>query len=107
MLAVVASGCGTIANLAGQEPWLLGQPPEREVAPFGGVDNDVRWMSRGLPPNEWMPWCIAAAAIDTPLSLAGDIITLPVTVPYALTHPEHNQSAPVGMHGGAVGEHRD
>ncbi len=86
ILAVAASGCGTMSNLAGQEPWLMGPPPQRETVAFGGVQNDVRWMERGLPPNEVGPLCVAAAALDMPLSLAGDIVTLPYTVPYTLVH---------------------
>jgi hypothetical protein len=81
-----ASGCGTLFNLAGEEVWVIALPQPRETVPFGGVDNDVRWMERGIPPNrwgnEWMPGCIAVAAADMPLSLAGDIVTLPWTVPY-------------------------
>jgi hypothetical protein len=57
---------------------------ERPASPFGGMANDARWMSRGLPPNNWLPWCVALAAVDMPLSLAGDIVTLPYTVPYML-----------------------
>jgi hypothetical protein len=75
------SGCGTLFNLAGSEVQLMG-PPLRETAPFGGVDNDVRLMARGVPPNEWRPVCIAVAGADMPLSLAGDVVTLPWTVPY-------------------------
>jgi hypothetical protein len=76
------SGCGTLFNLAGKEVCVIGLPQPHETAPFGGVDNDVRWMARGIPPNEWMPGCIAVATADIPLSLAADIVTLPWTVPY-------------------------
>jgi len=86
MLTTAASGCGTMFNLAGEEPWMIGLPRERQTAPFGGIDNDVRWLSRGAPPNEWRPWCIAAGAADMPLSLVGDILTLPYTIPYATAH---------------------
>jgi len=81
ILAGAASGCGTFFNLAGSEVQLIGSPP-RETAPFGGVDNDVRWMARGVPPNEWKPVGIAVAVADMPLSLGADIVTLPWTVPY-------------------------
>jgi hypothetical protein len=86
ILAAAAGGCGTMSNLGGQEIWLMAPQPRRETEAFGGVQNDVRWMARGLPPNEVGPLCIAAAALDMPLSLAGDIITLPYTVPYTISH---------------------
>lgn len=42
-------------------------------------------MARGLPPNEVGVVCIGAAMLDMPLSLVGDIITLPYTLPHWLT----------------------
>jgi hypothetical protein len=57
------------------------QLEERPAVPFGGVGNDARWMARGTPPNKWSPCCIGAAAVDMPLSLAGDVVTLPWTLP--------------------------
>jgi hypothetical protein len=95
MLAGGVAGCGTMANLAGEEPWLIGQAPKRDTAPFGGVDNDVRWMARGTPPNTWEPACIAAAALDMPLSLAGDIVTLPITIPAALSRSSTESDEPL------------
>lgn len=79
LLLSTSSGCGTLFNINGHEPWMIGPPPERAIVPFGGVDNDVRWMSRGIGPGNWKPYCIAAAAIDMPFSFVGDIITLPWT----------------------------
>jgi hypothetical protein len=73
------SGCGTLANLKGEEPWLIGFAPQRPVAPFGGIDNDLRWMKRGIRSDGWESGPIVAATIDMPLSFAGDIITLPWT----------------------------
>jgi hypothetical protein len=73
----MSSGCGTMANVMGQEVWLIGPPPERHIDVFGGVDNDVRWMSRGI--DAWASWAILAAAIDMPFSFVADIITLPWT----------------------------
>jgi hypothetical protein len=95
ILTICTAGCGTIANLAGEEPWLMGPAPKRETAPFGGVDNDVRWMARGAPPNAWEPVCIVAAALDMPLSVAGDMLTLPITIPAALSRSvEGSDEAP-------------
>jgi len=45
-LLVARSGCGTISNLNGEQPWLIGPPPKHSITPFGGVDNDVRVLSR-------------------------------------------------------------
>jgi hypothetical protein len=50
----------------------------RPIAPFGGVDNDLRCMKRGA---------IVGPAIDMPLSLAGDVITLPWTAFQSLRPP--------------------
>lgn len=79
MLLSTSSGCGTVANLKGEEPWLLGPAPQRQMTPFGGVDNDLRWMARGIEPDVIEPGPIVAGAIDLPLSLAGDLLTLPWT----------------------------
>jgi hypothetical protein len=62
-----------MANCAGKEVWLLGPAPERAIAPFGGVDNDLRWLARG-------PGAVPPAVIDMPFSFVGDIITLPWTM---------------------------
>ena len=79
VLLWTGSGCGTMANLAGQEPWLMGPAPVRTVDPFGGVDNDVRWMKRAIRTEGVEALPIVVAAIDIPLSLAGDVVTLPWT----------------------------
>jgi hypothetical protein len=73
------TGCGTLFNVKGHEIWLMGPPPERPIVPFGGVDNDLRLMSRAADPDHPSPPVIAAAAIDIPLSFVGDIVTLPWT----------------------------
>src|SRR5262249_7895482 len=83
-----ASGCGTLANLQGEEPWLIGFAPKRPVTPFGGIDNDVRWMKRGKGPDGWESGPIVAASIDMPLSLVGDVITLPWTAYQSLRPPK-------------------
>jgi hypothetical protein len=74
-------------NITGHEPWLLGPPPLRPIVPFGGVDNDWRWLKRGLGPDGAEIGPIAAAAIDMPLSLVGDVITLPRTLYQSLRSP--------------------
>ena len=85
MLTGSASGCGTLFNLNGKEPWVLGPPPERQTVPFGGIDNDVRWMTRGVP-LMGAPLCVVAAAVDMPFSFVGDILTLPYTFLCAVTN---------------------
>lgn len=93
-LLFAGSGCGTMRNVAGQEIWLMGPPPERPIAPFGGVDNDVRLMSRAIGPEGCDSCGVAAAACDMPFSFVGDIITLPWTTYQWLMakhlHPEVN-----------------
>src|SRR5262245_53372108 len=74
-----SSGCGTKFNLSGQEPWLMGSPPVRPTVPFGGVDNDLRWMRRGSGSDGAEPGPIVAAALDMPLCFVGDVVTLPWT----------------------------
>ena len=69
MLAVsLGAGCGTFANLQGRDnPSLDGccmGPPK----PFGGVSRDVRWSNEGY----------GVFLADVPLSLVGDLATLPV-----------------------------
>ena len=60
----------------------MGPAPERHIDVFGGVDNDVRWMSRGLAPAA--PWAVVAGVIDMPFSFVGDLITLPWTAYHSL-----------------------
>jgi uncharacterized protein YceK len=79
LLFCINSGCGTLFNVTGQEPWLMGPPPQRPIAVFGGIDNDLRWMARGIRPDGCESGPIVVAAIDMPLSLAGDVVTLPWT----------------------------
>jgi hypothetical protein len=79
VLLSTTSGCGTMSNVMGQEPWLIGPPPVRPTVPFGGIDNDVRWMRRGIGPEGCESLPMVAAAIDMPLSLVGDVVTLPWT----------------------------
>jgi hypothetical protein len=78
-LLFACCGCGTMFNLNGKEPWLLGEAPKRPIDPFGGVNNDVRILSR-FTPTDCPDLCfIAAVAGDTAFSSVGDLITLPWT----------------------------
>ena len=75
-LSAVATscGCGTMANIEGRRlpsPSPAGQEVSR---PFGGVRRDIEWaQSDDVPNHLWY-------AADLPLSLIGDLVTLPKTV---------------------------
>jgi hypothetical protein len=77
LLTYTNSGCGTLFNLSGHEVYLGPFTPERRIVPFGGVDNDVRWMARFK--DDPMPIGIVAPALDIPLSFVADILTFPWT----------------------------
>ena len=86
LAAPLLTGCGTMANMSGKSLALIG-PPDREVRPFGGVANDVRWVGEQVgwavktDEPQYAPFNLAAAGyfglIDLPFSLIGDVITLP------------------------------
>ena len=64
----VAGGCGTCANLEGKNLPALAPGKQYEPVAFGGVRNDIRW-------------CHSISLLfllDLPLSIAGDVITLPL-----------------------------
>ena len=89
-----------MSNVTGHEPWLMGAAPERTIVPFGGVDNDVRWMARGIQPDGWQPGPIVAGAIDMPLSFVGDVLTLPWTTYqwHFVARPSRKESSPAQPH---------
>ncbi len=69
-----ASGCGTCWN------FLDGGPFPR-MFPFGGVAHDVHIAVNGYGVVEDIV-NKPLSVIDLPLSLVGDVATLPVTIPY-------------------------
>src|SRR3954453_22688115 len=80
LLAALA-GCGTVANLAAPPTSTSGYRGMGPTAcePFGGVERSLVFggvLLMGGP----LAWPLSAAyvAVDTPLSLAGDVLTLPV-----------------------------
>jgi hypothetical protein len=96
MLLCATGGCGTAFNVTGHEVWVIGIPQERPIAPFGGVDNDVRWMSRGIKPDGWEPGPIVAGAVDMPLSFVGDVLTLPwTTYQWLIVYPPRAETGDV------------
>lgn len=90
------AGCGTMANLEGCQHVILSRPCQVKPRPFGGVANDLKWMLgtreadavsfsfQDFRPSNLVP-ALAIEALyiaDLPLSLIGDVITLPKTIPY-------------------------
>jgi uncharacterized protein YceK len=70
------AGCGTLSNLEGfsQTVWM-GFPTE-EPRPFGGVGNDCRMI--GVMAQSELGWLvIPPLVVDLPVSLVGDVVTLP------------------------------
>lgn len=68
LAASLGAGCGTFANMQGRDnpsPDGCCMGPPR---PFGGVSRDVRWSNEGY----------GVFLADVPLSLVGDLATLPV-----------------------------
>jgi uncharacterized protein YceK len=71
---LTTSGCGTMANVEGRR-LPISSPAGQEVSkPFGGVRKDIEWVKSGNSPGNLM------YVADLPLSLIGDIVTLPKTV---------------------------
>ena len=86
MVAVLAagSGCGTMANMERRNRPLMGRMLPGDPHPFGGVSQDVQWISSGgIAGALWF-------AADLPLSLVGDLVTLPITLrKKPVTSPPH------------------
>ena len=82
-LALAAlAGCGTVADTVGR-PFARFDTPAPHV--FGGVRSDWQMADGGL-------CCVVSAfapcfLFDLPLSLAGDLVLLPVTVPISIFRP--------------------
>jgi len=81
-LALLPGGCGTLLNINDMERLDLASrlpdekgPYERPAFPFGGVANNVAWITNFKEPIDVVHSCI-----DLPFSLVGDIVTLPWTV---------------------------
>jgi len=105
-IVLILPGCGTFMNLSSPPPKLA--PPsmacESECIPFGGV---ARSGLLGLVGVEYGPWylitggnqndtawsaagvtCLGIGAlVDTPLSLAGDVVTFPIALARSRCYP--------------------
>lgn len=91
---LLLGGCGTLVDLS--------QPAHaRGRRVFGGVRRDVAaliaLLSDGIPALVYVadhPYLLLLAPLDLPLSLAADLVLLPVTALHALVHAE--EPAPTG-----------
>jgi hypothetical protein len=82
------SGCGTAANLRGETVMYIGPAPfPCSTKPFGGVLQDVE-ISYSLPYGFLLLG-------DMPLSLAGDVVTLPWTT-FVYVHDRLNPMNKIG-----------
>jgi hypothetical protein len=73
--AVLTScGCGTMANIEGRRLPSPGPSGQEVSRPFGGVRRDIEWLHSEKSPSNLL------YAADLPLSLVGDLVTLPKTV---------------------------
>jgi uncharacterized protein YceK len=85
IVALLASGCGTMCNLGGAEQILI--PGTREPKVYGGIGNDFRWVGEqikwSVSPDGVGPFHLLAAGcfvIDVPFSFVGDTATIPCIV---------------------------
>src|SRR5271166_5898024 len=106
VLAFAPTGCGTAINLVGQDrkgDSATPAPAAKEV--YGGVSLDTHvaasWIAAPFveehPPNSALEMTLETVcktsvgawvlAVDLPLSVVGDTLTLPVTIPAALQKP--------------------
>jgi uncharacterized protein YceK len=70
LIVLLGSGCGTIENL------------NADSVPFGGAKYDIDYVMHGsgkMPVEDALVFR-PIAALDTPVSLVGDLITLPMTL---------------------------
>jgi hypothetical protein len=86
VLIVAATGCGTMRNLEGRQHYGGQQREWAPPQPFGGVGNDARWLGETVADVDEVldvPGAVVTCAfilVDMPLSLVGDVITLPRTL---------------------------
>jgi uncharacterized protein YceK len=98
------SGCGTIWNFdIGADAGGL----RRETRIYGGVQVDAEAVGKVVEPwnSGWGRVIAGLFIFDVPLSLAGDTLTLPVTIPMALlrkpepeTEPDRNPQGETSFH---------
>ncbi len=97
LVAVALIGCGTIANVSGGR-W-------RTSKIYGGVLRDVKstedWIAdysaepkTSIMRDVGVGVGVGLIAIDLPLSVVGDTLTLPITIPVALNRPRQPNLPP-------------
>ena len=107
MIPLLLAGCGTLCNLGGIESRQIGG-----TRPYGGVVMDARILRDEVGTGALAKTTgdITDSAfkclfwlIDVPVSLAADTLTLPITIPRALTRrlntpPDLEDIAPLWSH---------
>jgi hypothetical protein len=69
-------GCGTMSNLDGKPQTVWSGPPTSVPSPFGGVVNDCKTIEASA--GTALGWIeIPVLVCDLPISLGGDVLTLP------------------------------
>jgi uncharacterized protein YceK len=97
---VFSAGCSTVNNLIVGTPPAHGGPIEPMNEVYGGVKTSVQEGLDGIvrPQSAETPLTgLAILAVDTPLSLIGDTLTLPITVPAAIKRRNQRKQDVVGM----------
>jgi len=101
LLAVLGSqsGCGTVVNLwLGVDERDPAARPPMDTQAFGGILNDFHGVDEALRGEEGLWMSLLGfpffAFIDLPLSLAGDLLTLPYTSLYVVVRAERKASPP-------------
>jgi len=83
---LAATGCGTMRNMDGRTTYNGPKTEWTPPTPFGGVANDARWLSETVCDVEEVldvPGAVIGCAfilVDMPLSIVGDVVTLPQTM---------------------------
>ncbi len=90
---LTTSGCGTMANIDGRRLPPPGPAGQEVTRPFGGIRRDIEWVKSVRAPGNLL------YVADLPLSLVGDLVTLPQTVigthsDILLKESDSNQVAP-------------
>jgi uncharacterized protein YceK len=101
LLAIVVSqaGCGTVVNLAwGVDSEDPAARPSVDTQVYGGVRNDLHGVGEAVRGEDgfWISLITFPfyAFIDLPVSLVADTLTLPYTIPYALSRRDEAPSKP-------------
>jgi len=107
VVALLTSGCGTLANMSGWEQISI--PGTREPSIYGGVGNDLRWAGEqikwSVSPEGVGPLHLLAAGgfvVDLPFSFVGDTLTIPKIIERQPGAGEHNKTREKAVAGAAL-----